>query len=296
MLDLPARLDRRVLAPGSVHRFAAIRLALAVVIAGRVVLGPYARLADSPPAVFDPPTILSWLSAMPGLPVLVAAQVIGLVGAAMVVARGSRAGFALVWASLLFLAGLRTSVGKIMHNDVLLLVSSLPIIFGPVAAKLFDRRRTIAVAWPVRAAALLMALVYFWAGVQKLRFSGIGWVFGDNMRWTVYQATRTPLPKTDAVSFFIGDRPWLAKGLAGGALGLELTSPLLLVHRWGRALFVIGAVCLHTSIYATLGLDYWGWALTVAIVLAPWDRWGAARQAEPPSAAAEGPADPARVP
>ena len=295
-LDLVARLDQRMLAPGSVHRYAAIRLALAVVVAGRVVLGPYARLADSPPAVFDPPTVLSWLPAMPDLPVIVAVQVIGLIGAALVVARGSRGGFALAWASLLVLAGLRTSVGKIMHNDVLLLVTCLPLIFGPPAARLFDRRRTSSAGWPVRAAALLMALVYFWAAVQKLRFSGIGWVTGDNMRWTLYQATRTPLPKTDAVSFFIGDRPWLASMLAGGAHGLELSAPLLLVHRWGRALFVLGAVCLHTSIYVTLGLDYWGWILTVAIVLTPWDRWGAERPSEQASAPAKRSTAPVGVP
>lgn len=268
----PAGIDRRLFASGSQHRLAAVRTALAAVLLYRIALGPYRRLSTSPPEVFDPPVILSFLSRVPSSGVLFAVQCVGVAGAALVLAgrKGVRIGFALAWLSLLFLAALRTSVGKIQHNEVLLLIGCLPIVFAP-AARLWDRRRTIGAGWPVRAAALFVSLVYFWAGFQKLRFSGIAWETGDNMRWTLYHAATSPLPKTHAVSLFVGDRPWMAHLMAGTALGLELLAPLLLITRFTRWLFILGSFFLHLGVYLTLGLDYWGWILTVAIVLWPWD-------------------------
>lgn len=271
----PASIDRRLLAPGSQHRLAAIRTALAAVLLYRIALGPYRRLSTSPPEVFDPPVLLSFLSRVPPYGVLFAVQCIGVAGAALVLGgrKGVRSGFAAAWLSLLFLAGLRTSVGKILHNDVLLLVGCLPIVFAP-AAQLWDRRRTIGAGWPVRAAAIFISLVYFWAGFQKLRFSGLAWETGDNMRWTLYQAATSPLPKTHAVSLFVGDRPWMAHIMAGTAWIVELTAPLLITTRRTRWVFIIGSFFLHLGVYLTLGLDYWGWILTVGIVLWPWDDVG----------------------
>lgn len=270
--NLLARLDGRLFAPGSIHRFATIRLLLAVVLLGRIALGPYARFADTPPEIWDPPKVLFWLSSVPSLGFIRAVQVVGVLAAVAVIARRrERNAFLVAWLALLVLAGLRDSVGKVMHNDVLLLVGCMPFVFGPARARIGDARRSAAAGWPVRAAAILIAGVYFWAGYQKLRFSGLEWVTGDNMRWTVYQASTTPLSKTEVVSYFIGDNPWLGHVLAGGALTLEMTAPLLIAHRWTRWLFMLGSLCLHTSIFATLGLDYWGWILTVWIVLAPWD-------------------------
>lgn len=269
---LLARVDGRLFAPGSIHRFATIRLLLAVVLLGRIALGPYARFADTPPEIWDPPKVLFWLSSVPSLGFIRVVQLVGILAAVAVIARRrERNAFLVAWLSLLVLAGLRDSVGKVMHNDVLLLVGSMPFVFGPLRARIGDARRSAAAGWPVRASAILIAMVYFWAGYQKLRFSGLAWVTGDNMRWTVYQASTTPLAKTKVVSYFIGDRPWMGHLLAGGALTLEMTAPLLIAHRWTRWLFMIGSLCLHTSIFATLGLDYWGWILTVWIVLAPWD-------------------------
>lgn len=273
--NLLARIDGRLFAPGSIHRFATIRTLLALVLLGRIALGPYARFADTPPEIWSPPKVLFLLSSVPSLGLIRAVQVVGVLAAIAVLARRrERNAFLVAWLSLLFLAGLRDSVGKVMHNDVLLLVGCIPFVFGPLKARIGDTRRSAAAGWPVRASAILIAGVYFWAGYQKLHYSGLDWVTGDNMRWTVYQASTTPLAKTKVVSYFIGDHPWISHLLAGGALGLEMTAPLLITHRWTRWLFMVGSLCLHTSIFATLGLDYWGWILTVWIVLAPWDALG----------------------
>lgn len=79
------------------------------------------------------------------------------------------------------------------------------------------------------------------------------------------------------MSLFVGDRPWMAHIMAGTALGLELAAPLLLTTRFTRWLFILGSFFLHLGVYLTLGLDYWGWILTVAIVLWPWDDIGRVR-------------------
>jgi hypothetical protein len=48
-----------------------------------------------------------------------------------------------------------------------------------------------------------------------------------------------------------------------------LVAPLLLLLRRARPLFAVGAAVMHLSIWALLGLDYYGWVLTVWAVVVP---------------------------
>ncbi|MGI8684675.1 MAG: hypothetical protein ACR2MO_06245 [Acidimicrobiales bacterium] len=274
------------MAPGSAHHLAAVRAGLAVVIALRLATGPYTQLAGQPAALFRPPAFLSWLPSMPPFGVLLALQVAGVV-AAVAAAAGRRpsSSFAVAWASLLVLAGLRGSLGKILHNDVLLLLAAVPVMLAPAGARWGDLRRSPRWGWPVRASLAVIAVVYAACAVQKLRHTGVAWMTGDNMRWILWSAAAGPRAPTTAVARFVAERAWLAHVVAAGLLGIELAAPMLLGWSRTRTAFVVLVATLHLGTWLTLGLDYWGWALTVAVVAAPaawWER--AARVRAGPSA------------
>lgn len=270
------RIDAALVAPGTAHHLAAVRSGLAAVITLRLATGPYAQLAGQPAALLRPPDILSWLGSMPPSAVLVAVQLVGTIaGLAAAAGRRPAVTFALTWVSLLVLAGLRGSLGKILHNDVLLLLVAVPVVLAPAGARWGDQRVSARWGWPVRAALAVMGVVYLACGVQKLRHTGIAWVAGDNMRWVLWSAAAGARAPTAAVARFIADRAWLSHVAAGGLLGVELAAPVLLARPRTRTAFIALAVALHLGTWLTLGLDYWGWALTVVVVAVPASWWPA---------------------
>jgi hypothetical protein len=264
-------LDRWLFAPGTAHRLAAMRAGMAVVIALRLATGPYAQLAGQPAALFLPPDFLSWLPGMPSAGVMVALQVIGTAAAVAVLARWKpRLAFVLAWACLLVLAGLRGSLGKILHNDVLVLLASVPLLLAP-AARWRDRTRSALYGWPVRSALVVLSVAYGFSALHKLATSGLDWITGDNMRWILYQAAASGRAPTRDLALFVADRPALAHLAAAGVVAFELLFPLVLVFRRARAVLLGAAIAFHTGTWLTLGLDYWGWMLTDLVVLLDWD-------------------------
>lgn len=266
------------------RRYRVVRRGLAGVIGLRLLVGSYTSLADQPDAQFRPPGLLAWMGGVPSAGVLVAVQVAGLVAAVVATSGwGVRAGRAatrlgavvaagalpVAWAALLFLAAVRTSGGKIQHNEVLLLLVALPVLLVPENRVGADgvpaRRRNV--GWPVDLAVAVIALSYWFAGVAKLIHTGPSWVFSDNMRYVMYWAAQTPGPGVPALTGAIADHGGLARLVAGSILGLELTAPAIVVWRRVRPLFAVAAVGLHLGTWATLGIDYWGWAATVVVVL-----------------------------
>ena len=288
VVAVPASIDARLVAPGSSRRLALVRGGLAAVIALRIATRSWGRVARQPAALFDPPGLIAWLPHMPGFGVIWALRVIGTVAALLVVGRRApRVSFGVAWASLFVLAGLWSSAGKVLHNDVLLLLTCLPVLLAPADAGYRDRSESRRWGWPPRAALAVIALVYFLTGFQKLHHSGLAWVTSDNMRWVLYQGamgTRAPYP---AFTRDLAGQPWLTHVLAGGAMLTELSAPLLLWFRPTRRVFLVLAACLHGFIWLTLGLDYWGWILTVAAVTLP---AAVVRSAPEPVLARAGPA------
>lgn len=268
-------LDHWLFAPGTPYRMAVVRAGLAVVIVVRVALGPYRALAGQPSSLFRPPPFLAWLHGMPPVSAIAALQIVGVVAGVLAIAnRRPALTFPVAWLSLLVLAGLKTSLGKVLHNDVLLLLAAVPFLLAPGEAR--ARREapdgaTPRYGWPVRAAMIVVSVAYFAAGVEKLVHSGVAWVTSDNMRWILYRAASGGRVHDVSVPLVIADRPWLAHVLAGAILCLELGAPLILISRRWQLAFVVLAAGLHLGTWATLGLDYWAWALTVAIVLVDWD-------------------------
>ena len=278
------RIDTAYLAPGTSHVLGCVRVAFVVVIGLRIALGPYVALTDQPDALFVPALPVEWLSSMPPAGVIVAVQVVGAVAAVLCVAgRWPRASFATAWVALLFLGALRGSLGKVLHNDVLLLLAAAPLLAAPGDARPGDRRTSSAWGWPVRASVAVAATVYLVAGLQKLRHSGLDWVTGDNMRWILYGGAASGRAPTDAVALAVADRPWASHAAAAGILGLELAAPLALAVRSWRVPFALAAVALHVGTWLTLGLDYWAWAATILIITVPFDRVGRGPAAAAPA-------------
>jgi len=270
-----AGVDGWLFAPGSPLRLDVVRRLLAVVIGLRLALGPYRGLAGQPPALFLPRGVVALLfGRMPSLGVIVVLQVAGTVAAVAVAAgRGRRVVLPVAWACLLVLAGLRGSLGKILHNDVLLLLATVPFLFAPAGR----RPRPERTGWPVRAALVVVAGSYLFTGVAKLVNSGASWVTSDNLRWVMAEAARDPRGPFEGAAEFVAGHAWLAHVLAAGILGLELIFVLVL-WRPGMAPYLLaGAAAFHVGTWVTLGIDYWAHLAVVAIVLIDWDlaaaRW-----------------------
>lgn len=263
-------------APGSCRRFDWVVRGLALLIAVRVALGPYRALAGQPAALFRPVWFLEVLPGMPSAAAFVVLQVVGTVAALAVWgARGRRRWVALVvaWVAYLILAGLRSSLGKILHNDVVLLLAAVPFLWPVQDDDEAD------CGWPVRAAAVVVTGAYFYAGLAKLRHSGPAWVTSDNMRYILSWSAIDGRARFDSWAAWVADRAWLSTASAAGILALEVGAPVAVGVRALRPAFVLSAGALHIATWFLLGLDYWAWLGTVVVVLVDWDK------VRPPAAA-----------
>ena len=269
------RLERWLFAPGDPRRLATLRIGLCLVVAARVARPLFADLAGQPAALFRPRSFMQLLDAMPGRDVTVAVQIATVV-LLLAAAAGvrSRITLPLGWAGAMFLFGMETSLGKVVHHDVLPLLALIPLLPAPTGAAWAlgaPRQRSAPSAWagwPVRTAGLLVAGAYLMAGVSKLMFTGPDWVFGDNLRNILYAASDAH--GGNAVSLFVADRPWLASIIAGGTLAFELTLWVALVRPRIAPIYALWAAAIHTGIWLTIGINYVSWAATVAVVLVDW--------------------------
>jgi hypothetical protein len=286
----PGRVEGWLFQPGDPRRLAALRIGLWAVLAGRLAFGPYLELAHQPAALFRPISFMKLLPSMPPPAFVVPVQVIA-VAAALLALVGLWTRFALpvAWVAALPLVAMTSSLGKTVHNDVLLLLCLLPLVPSDAgAAWSLDawRRRGRATevstrfGWPVRTAMVVVAGAYFFSGFAKLLHAGPAWVTSGNLRWVLY-ASSDAQARPNAAALFVADRPWLAHLLALSSILIELGFPLVLWRPRLAWLFIPAVVSLHAGIWLAMRLNYWPMAATVVIVMVDWpalaDRWRAAR-------------------
>ncbi len=265
------RVDGWLFAPEPAGRVRIMRLMLAALIAFRLATGPYLDLAGQPAALFRPVWFLTWMDQVPAIGVLAGIQLVGVAAAALAMLGWRERGtFLVAWSSLLVLAALRASRGKVQHNDLPLLLVGAVLAAAPVGVRLLDQRRSPAWGWPVRTSLAVVAGVYFLTGFHKLVSSGPAWVLSDNLRNVMYGARLNGHAPTDDVSLFIADRPWLAHLVALVTLVVELGAVAVLLRPRLRPGYVVALAVLHSGIYLTHGLDYSMWLGTAAIVLIDW--------------------------
>ena len=269
------RFDRWLFDAGDPRRVAAMRIILCLVVAARIARPLFIDLAGQPEPLFRPRSFMHLLDAMPGRGVTLAIQLTTII-LLLAATAGLRTGITvpLAWVGATFLFGMETSLGKVVHHDVLPILAMIPLLLAPTGeAWAIDARGreswpSARVGWPVRTAALLVAGVYLIAGLSKLAFSGLDWVLGDNLRNILYAASDAH--GGNALALFVADRPWLASSIAGGTLAFELTLWLVLARPRLVPLYVVWAAALHTGIWLTIGINYVSWAVTVAAVFVDW--------------------------
>ena len=273
------RLEAWLFAPGDPRRLAAVRIGLCGLLAARLAIGPYAELASQPAALFRPISFLRVLERMPPRGLVLAVQALALAGAVLAAAGlWTRVALPLAWAAALPLVAMTSSLGKVVHNDVLLLLCLVPMLPAPAgAAWSLDARRHprtppgpgAAFGWPVRTAMVVVAGAYFFSGLAKLLHAGPGWVTGGNLRWVLYAASdQQPVPNPYAL--FVADRPVLAHLLAAATVAVELGFPLVLWRPRLAWLFLPAAVALHAGIWLAMRLDYSAMAATALLVVVDW--------------------------
>jgi hypothetical protein len=286
------RLEAWLFAPGDPRRLAAVRIGLCGLLAVRLATGPYLELAAQPAALFRPISFLRLLDRMPPPGFVVTVQAVA-VAAAVLAAAGllSRVTLPLAFAAALPLVAMTSSLGKVVHNDVLLLLCLVPLLPAPagVAWSLDARRRGGpdgasgpggAFGWPVRTAMVVVAGAYFFSGLAKLFHAGPAWVTSDNLRWVLY-ASSDQQAGPNPFALLVADRPVLAHLVAAATLAVELGFPLVLWRPRLAWLFIPAVVAMHAGIGLAMHLDYSTMAATVLIVMVDWpalaDRLGRSR-------------------
>jgi hypothetical protein len=271
-VPVPSRLaaiDRWIFADGDPRRYLVVRRALAALLLVRIATWRYHSYAGLPDELVHHVWYWRWTDGMPHLGAMVALQVLGVLAAlGVLVGRRPAACFAVAWGCFLALAGLRAGVGKVLHNDAMALVAMVPFLV-PGPARADDPGAAGRSGWPLRAAQLVVVLIYFTTGVQKLVHSGVEWVTSDNMRW-IMEGGAAGARLLPAVPEWIASEPLLWRSAAVALLGLELAFPLVLVHRWARRVLLAGVVTMHLLTLVTLELDYLSW---IAVDLALFIDW-----------------------
>lgn len=264
-----ARQWKAIFEPATPRQLATARRILASTIGVYLALGPFTRLGGQPPALFRPvlPLRLVGIGEMPSGTFMLFLQILGLAGVGFALTRRwARPGFAVCWAAFFVLCAFESSLGKYLHNDVVLLLASAPLLAAPRPAD-GTTESSHRFGWPLSAGLIVLVFAYWFAGLSKVANSGAGWVFSDNMRYVMADAAASGHPWWPQIASFVSTQPFLSYLTAAYILGLELTLPVVLFRPSLRPWFAAAVVYLHVATFFTLGLDYWSWAVTACVLL-----------------------------
>ena len=109
--------------------------------------------------------------------------------------------------------------------------------------------------WPIRFVWVAMSLIFFAAGVSKLRQSGLEWAFSDNLamllrRQQYHISDGEPLTSWGLA---VAQYPWLSQGMAAASLTIETLFPLALFSRAARLLLVPAGLAFLIGIRTLMG-------------------------------------------
>ncbi len=296
--DLFRRAENWVFGAEDARRLASVRMGLCGLLALRLATTDYRVVAAQPSALFQPVSYMKLLGHMPSQGVTTGLQVVG-IAAALIAASGLalRASLSAALVCSLILNGMLNSTGRVIVGDAVLTLCLLALLAcGTAASDAWTSRAPLRrvrdrctgrppseppgevpaapgagqrYGWPIRTAMVTIALTIFFAGFQKLRYSGLAWVTSNNLRWILY-ASSDRAPHANAMALFIAHRAWLAHLCAAGTLLIELGFPLVLWKPRLRWIFVPGVVAMHEAIRLATGLDYSAQGLAVIIVFVNW--------------------------
>jgi predicted DCC family thiol-disulfide oxidoreductase YuxK len=278
---------------------------------------------DLPDAFHPQPALLpfAWPPSAAWQPWIMAAAWI--TGIAALVGLGTRIALALFLGLLSYLAIGDESTGLFDHEILVPLHALAVLIVCPGADALsLDRRLrrapspTLVAGWGLRVMLMVFALVYFTAGVSKLRFSDGQWWDGQtlaryyegasrDLQRQYFAAVDAPRPEQvwrdgvglehhlytcggRAVNYRLSQQGWLMTGMSIVGIILELSAPLLLLRGRWRNLYIAGVLGFHNSNGQLMTLPFWHYQF-VLLCLIDWrdvgrlcaGRWNAPTAAPP---------------
>jgi hypothetical protein len=177
-----------------------------------------------------------------------------------------------------FVLGLPNNFGKIDHMDgivvIILLILSIShcgdaISFGSRFE--LSSKASFEYSWPMRLSQAMFTLVFFAAGVAKLRLSGMAWVSGDNLRYLLLSHAYAFHPPTK-LGLLIAGSPLLCRIGAVLTVALELSMPLAFLVGRLRYPLLLASLAMQTMIALCLGV-YFTPFLAAYLAFLPWERW-----------------------
>jgi len=171
---------------------------------------------------------------------------------------------------MLALGSYRGSWGQLLHFENLMVLYLLIVALAPSAdAWSLDARRraddrrpagaSSVYGWPIALASLVLVITYVIAGIAKLRYGGLDWVFGDTLRNHVaYAAARLDLLGGTPSPFAgLGVRLESVWPLAAAAtIAIELAAPIALLGGRIRTVWVIAAWSMHLGVLAFMLIGF----------------------------------------
>lgn len=200
--------------------------------------------------------------------------------------------FATATAALLgtYLLGLNGSFGWIDHADPVLVFGMAIFALSRCAdACSVDLRVRVARSrgrepgspssgeyrWPARMMLLIMACVFFAAGVAKLRHAGVEWVRADALSRYLTRGSdplgRSVSAPLSGLGLRLARNLPLSRAAAASSLLLELLFPLALFSRRARRLIVPASFALLVAIQVLMGPDFARF-LIAYVFFPPWHR------------------------
>jgi hypothetical protein len=180
-----------------------------------------------------------------------------------------------------YLLGLPHNFGHTFHFDALLVVA-----MGVLACSRAGDACSVDAAlgrgrsepsgeytWPLRAIWLAMALVFFAAGIAKVRYGGLEWIFSQNLAIVL---TRAAYHVSDAdpitsLGLIVARHGWLTRAIAAATIVVELGFVTSLFSRTARLIFVPAAFFMLIGIRVLMGPTFGGF-LIANVFWVPWSR------------------------
>jgi hypothetical protein len=199
---------------------------------------------------------------------LVAASVLGLLGLRTRLSLAVAAGLYFYW------FGSYLSYQWVYHPTVMPALALVVLAIAPsgqaysLDAWLAGRRGTASrtttpsevAGWAQQALIVLLGLIYFSAGITKLRLTGLDWWTAGGFEVGILDIG-TPFGR-----YLLERQLWAVHAMALFGLAFELCAPVLLFRSRLRQYYAVVAIAFHVATLAVITLNFVGWAVVCTVV------------------------------
>ncbi len=193
--------------------------------------------------------------------------------------------------------GLAKSLGHINHSKLALLFAAYILsVFPCTDAMALTRRPTrpapdVMYVAPVLAVTCVLLLAYCFIGVHRLAWSGLGIFGSDAMNYWLLKRSYEANPTGFRIGILVVEHPDLLRltKLAFAVTGLlEALSPLCLVSRWFRWVWMSAMIPFHVTTLLTMNIFFWPNIAMILLFVTDCDRLFARGTTPPPGSRGDG--------